>query len=211
MAVFDLEEQEKIDSLKAWWEKWGNVVTAIVFVVSLIFVGRFAWIWWHKHQAENALPYYESIVMTDLNNAGGVERLQSAAVTLENDYASTGYAPRGALLAAQRLLDKGQMDDAKVHLNWLIDTNKDPSIEPVARLNLASVLADKGEFDVALGLLKPVNQDFEFLFKDREADVLYLKGDRVEAKTIWTDLLNNTELPASLKALIEMKLNTLGD
>ena len=27
MAVYDLEEQEKIDDLKAWWTQWGNAIT----------------------------------------------------------------------------------------------------------------------------------------------------------------------------------------
>ena len=28
--AYDLEEQESIDQLKAWWEKWGTPVTAVV-------------------------------------------------------------------------------------------------------------------------------------------------------------------------------------
>ena len=27
MAVYDLEEQDQIDELKAWWKRWGNAIT----------------------------------------------------------------------------------------------------------------------------------------------------------------------------------------
>ena len=30
MAVYDLEEQEKIDSLKSWWRSYGTLLTIIL-------------------------------------------------------------------------------------------------------------------------------------------------------------------------------------
>jgi len=38
MAVYDLEEQDQIDELKAWWGRWGNVVTGIVIAVCVAIV-----------------------------------------------------------------------------------------------------------------------------------------------------------------------------
>ncbi len=32
MAVYDLEEQEKLDELKAWWKQWGNAIIAAIAV-----------------------------------------------------------------------------------------------------------------------------------------------------------------------------------
>ena len=34
MAVYDLEEQEKLDDLKAWWEQNSKYVTAAVVAVA---------------------------------------------------------------------------------------------------------------------------------------------------------------------------------
>jgi len=33
MAVYDLEEQEKIDDLKAFWKRWGNAISGAVIAV----------------------------------------------------------------------------------------------------------------------------------------------------------------------------------
>ena len=37
--AYDLQEQESLDELKAWWEKWGNLVLSVITVVCLAFVG----------------------------------------------------------------------------------------------------------------------------------------------------------------------------
>ena len=35
MAVYDLEEQEQLDDLKAWWTQWGNTIVGVVIAVCL--------------------------------------------------------------------------------------------------------------------------------------------------------------------------------
>ena len=45
MAVYDLEEQETIDDLKAWWTRWGTLVTWIVIAVAAAFVEIQGWRW----------------------------------------------------------------------------------------------------------------------------------------------------------------------
>ena len=37
--AYDLQEQESLDELKAWWEKWGNLVLSVITVVCLAFAG----------------------------------------------------------------------------------------------------------------------------------------------------------------------------
>ena len=29
--AYDLEEQESLAEIKAWWEKWGNLILTVVF------------------------------------------------------------------------------------------------------------------------------------------------------------------------------------
>ncbi len=47
MAVYDLEEQEKIDELKAWWRSYGTLI-----VIGLaVFVSRY-----RRHAGMEVLP-----------------------------------------------------------------------------------------------------------------------------------------------------------
>ena len=33
--AYDLEEQESLAEIKAWWEKWGNLILTVVTVAGL--------------------------------------------------------------------------------------------------------------------------------------------------------------------------------
>ena len=43
MAVYDLEEQEQIDELKAWWNRYGNAVLTVVTVAALTVSAVIGW------------------------------------------------------------------------------------------------------------------------------------------------------------------------
>ena len=48
MAVYDLEEQEQISELKAWWTQYGNFVVTLAVVAALASVGWQAWNWYQS-------------------------------------------------------------------------------------------------------------------------------------------------------------------
>ena len=54
MAVYDLEEQEQIAELKAWWKSYGNTVLLLVIVTSLTISGYFGWRYYSDRQALEA-------------------------------------------------------------------------------------------------------------------------------------------------------------
>ena len=54
MAVYDLEEQEQLEDLKAWWRRWGNLISGVVIAVCVAIVGVQGWGWWQHNQAEQA-------------------------------------------------------------------------------------------------------------------------------------------------------------
>ena len=43
MAAYDLDEQEKLGDLKAWWARFGNYVTAAITLVALGVAGNQGW------------------------------------------------------------------------------------------------------------------------------------------------------------------------
>ena len=66
MAVYDLEEQDKLEDLKAWWTQWGNTIAGIVIAVCVGVIGVQGWRWWWQHQAEQA-----SVLYSGVSAAGG--------------------------------------------------------------------------------------------------------------------------------------------
>src|SRR5512143_2742356 len=48
MATYDLDEQERLDELKAWWKRWGNLVMIGLAVVIAAAAG---WRYWQNRFA----------------------------------------------------------------------------------------------------------------------------------------------------------------
>ena len=48
MAVYDLEEQEKIEDLKAWWAQYGKYVSAVVTAIAIVVIGVQGWRWYQR-------------------------------------------------------------------------------------------------------------------------------------------------------------------
>jgi hypothetical protein len=63
MAVYDLEEQEQLEDLKAWWRRWGNLISGVVIAVCVAIVGVQGWRWWQHNQAEQAAVLYGAIAV----------------------------------------------------------------------------------------------------------------------------------------------------
>ena len=62
--AYDLEEQESLDQLKAWWEKWGTAVLSVITVGCLAFAAWNGWNWYQRYQGSKA-----TIVYVQLQNA----------------------------------------------------------------------------------------------------------------------------------------------
>ena len=56
--AYDLEEQEQLAQLKAWWQKYGNAILSAVTVVLLGFASYNGWRWYEREQAKTAAGVY---------------------------------------------------------------------------------------------------------------------------------------------------------
>ena len=201
--AYDLEEQEKIASLKAWWEKYGNALTSIVLGVAVAVAGYNVWQWYQRGQIAKAASAYDelqrAVATKDLAHAREV-----TGVLLEK-YGSTAYAEMGAVLAAKTNMDAGDTKTAKAQLQWTADRATDPEYRAIGRLRLAGVLLDEGEYDEALKQVlgssaSELSIPFQASFADRRGDI-YLAQDKLDdAKREYTSAL----------ALLESRTDTRG-
>ena len=111
MAVFDLEEQEQIDDLKAWWAQYGKYVSAAITTAAVIVIGVQGWRWYQSGQSEKASVLYQAV--STASRANDLAKAKEPAAQLVTQFASTAYAPRAALLYAKLLYDSGDKAAAK--------------------------------------------------------------------------------------------------
>ena len=57
----DLEEQEQLDALKHFWNKWGNLITWVLIAVLGAYAAWNGWQYWQRRQAAMAAVLYDEI------------------------------------------------------------------------------------------------------------------------------------------------------
>lgn len=188
--AYDLQEQESIDQMKAWWDQWGTPITAAVCVVCLGFAAWNGWQWYQRNEAGKAAVAYAQLQQALVHN--DAKNVSSLSTGLIDSYGTTIYAPMGALAAAQASLDAGDFTAAESRLKWVIESSKRPEYETLARVRLAGVYFDAGKLDEALKLVdeaKPEPRQVSLVL-DRKADILAAKGDIEGARKSWQEVLD---------------------
>jgi len=209
--AYDLEEQEKLDALKAWWARYGTMVVTAVTAAAVVAAGWSGWRAYQGYRANQAMGYFEAL--EDAARLGGtdsVARIKAASQTLRDDYGTTGYAARGALVAAQTLGEQKDLDGARQQLEWLAGQSEQAALQPVARLRLAGLLLDQKHYDDALKQLDNPPASFAALYADRRGDILAAQGKRDEARAAWKTALEGLGDDAHLLAqVVQLKLDAL--
>jgi len=209
MAVYDLEEQEQIDELKAWWSRWGNFVTGIVIAVCVAIVAVQGWRYWQASRADEASALYGAV--SDAAKAGDAAKAKDAATQLADKYAGTAYAPRAALLYARLLWDAGDKDGARAQYQWVLDHASDEELKQVTRYRLAEALLDAGKADDALRLLDAKHDDgFAGLYADLRGDALAASGKRDDARAAYQAALAKLDAKTPYRNYVQVKLDSLG-
>ena len=207
--AYNLEEREQIDELKAFWKRYGNLLTALVTAVALAMAGWAGWQRWQDYQASKAAGVYAQLQQAvALRDAA---KVKSAAQQVLDDYPRTSYAQMAALLAARTQADLGDSAGAKAMLQWAIDRAKDDEFRHLARVRLAGLLLDEKAYDAGLALLagNPPER-FAAQYADRRGDLLFAQGKRDEARAAYRQAYDKLGERSPLKEVVRLKLDALG-
>jgi predicted negative regulator of RcsB-dependent stress response len=209
MAVYDLEEQEKIDDLKAFWKRWGNTISAAIIAVCVAYLGVQGWRWWTTKQAEEASVLYGAVASATREK--DVAKARDAMAQLASKFSGSGYSPRAALMYAKLLWDKGDKAEARTQLTWVIDRTSDEELKAVARYRLAEALLDEKNYDQALATLDARHPDpFAGLYADLRGDALTAAGRVAEARTAYQSALAKLDAKSAYRNYVQVKLDALG-
>ena len=209
MAVYDLEEQDQLEDLKAWWKRWGNTVAGVVIAVCVGVIGVQGWRWWTQQQAERASVLYHAV--SAAARANDVAKAKDAMAQLADKYGGTGYAPRAALLVTPLLFETGDKAGAKAQLAWVIDKDTEDELKQIARLRLAALLFDDKQYDDALRTLDARHDEaFAGIYADLRGDILAGAGRNAEARTAYQSALARLDAKSPYRNFVQVKLDALG-
>ena len=207
--AYDLEEQEKLDAMKAWWSRHGSLVLTVVVLAAAAVLGWRGWQWYQGHRASQAMGYFEALEdAASQTGQDAVTRVKAASATLREDYAGSPFAARGALVAAKALEAQNDPQGAREQLEW-VARGKDAALAPLARLRLAGLLLDQKQYDAALAQLKDPPPAFAALYADRRGDILAAQGKHDEARKAWQSAIDSLGAGHSLTPVVQLKLDAL--
>ncbi|MHB8666100.1 MAG: YfgM family protein [Burkholderiales bacterium] len=210
MATYDLEEQEQLAALKAWWQENGGPVLVIICVVLIALASWQGWNYYQRKQAVQASRLYEAVQTAA--RAGDLNQVRAAAGEIIEHYPRTAYAALAALVSAKANFQGGDLKTARAQLAWVADNAKDSGLRDIARLRLVSVMLDEKAYADALTVLDAKHSAaFDALFLAARGDVLVAQGKKEEARSAYKEALDKAGAGgAGLRASIQLRLDALG-
>lgn len=210
MAAYDLEEQEQLAALKAWWQENGNLVMTAVSLVLIVLAAWQGWNYYQRNQAVQASGLYDAVQKAA--RAGDLKQVRESAGAVLENYPRTAYAAMAALVSAKAHFQGGDLKTARAQLAWVAENAKDEGLQDIARLRLASVMLDEKAYDEALKVLEAKHgAAFDALFLAAKGDVLVAQDKKDEARSVYQAALEKADArDAGLRGSIQLRLDALG-
>jgi predicted negative regulator of RcsB-dependent stress response len=206
--AYDLEEQEQLASLQAFWNKYGNILMGVAILLMLGYIGH---TWYKYNQAQQSVG--ASTLFNNLQTAAEAKDnalVQRTAGDIQSKFKGSSYAQMSAMAAAKSAFDAGDLKTAKAQLSWVV-ANGSEEYKSIAKLRLAGVLLDEKAYDEAMKLLStPFSKEFAGAVADRKGDVLVGQNKIAEARSAYLAALQAMDKKVPGRGLVEMKLEAIG-
>lgn len=208
--AYNLQDQEQIDELKAFWARNGNRILWTLLIVAAAFAGWRAWNWYQASQAEKAAQSYAGLV--NVIRSGKPGQIGERYQALLSDHGGSVYAGMAGLRVAEAYARAGKGDEAASVLEQVMQADDRGGFRQVAGVRLAGLLLDGKKYDEALKTLDPAvigrsEGEMAGNIADRRGDVLAAQGKKAEAQAAYREALEKLPASAPLRELVEVKLN----
>ncbi len=211
MSTYDLEEQEQLAELKAWWKQNGGLILTAITLALLVVAGWNGWNWYQNWNSRQAAVLYETLQRAA--QAGDTKAVRETAGAILEKYSGTAYGPLAALVSAKGNYAAGDLKTARAQLQWTVDHAKQDEVRSIARLRLASVLMDDNALEEALKVLDAKSSPgFESLFAAERGDILVALKKPAEAKVAYQEAMKSADSKdGALRESLQLKLDALGE
>ncbi len=208
MAAYSREEEEQLEDIKKWWEKYRNPLIYGLLAGVLTIVGVRAWMAHQGNLAVSASNEYEQL-QTEAR-AGNAEAVIKRGGYIIDTYPRTPYAALSAFVLAREYVDKGDLPAARARLEWVIEHATPPEFVHIARLRLGKLMLATGEGAQALALLEPVEGNgYAAEYEELKGDIYAESGQTAKARQAYQLALDKLGAGADTR-MLRIKLDNLG-
>ena len=206
--AYDLEEQEQIANFKAFWARFGNLISWVLIIALGSYAGYNFWNSHKRTKSTEAAALYDQLAESAQANDNA--KVQRMASDIESKFDGTAYAQMAALAAAKTAFDANDLKTAKAQLQWAADHGND-EYKSIARLRLSGLLLDEKAYDQAMALLNgDILPQFAAEVQDRKGDVLVAQNKLAEARTAYEAALAKMDKRNPGRQIVQIKLEAIG-
>lgn len=207
----DRTEEEQIEALKRWWKDYGKVVVVAVAIGLGLFFGVNYYQDNKVERAQKRSVVFEKLVstVTELDDdISEQERAQVQQIAEELTGTDTLYADFAQLYLAKLAVEQGDLDQAQQHLQKVVDSGSNESVQDLARVRMARVMATRGEVDAALEILASTPSDaFAPVYAEVRGDLLLAQNRLKEAQTAYKAALSSVGNQPMRRNILQLKLD----
>jgi predicted negative regulator of RcsB-dependent stress response len=195
MASYDLQEQDQIEELKAWWARYGGAIATALVIGAIVVIGIQGWRWWTGKRAEDASVLYSAVSQAVSTRDGA--KAKDAMRDLADRY-------------AKMLYDSGDRKGASAQLSWVVDHSTEDELKAIARYRLAGIQIDDKQYEAALATLDAKHPaPFDGLYDDLRGDALAALGRTADARSAYQAALAKLDPKSQYRGYLQIKLESL--
>jgi predicted negative regulator of RcsB-dependent stress response len=207
--ALDLEEQEQIDELKAWWHQNGKFVIAGLAAFVIGVGGWRFWESWNLSKASEASALFEQAMQAA--STDNTKALKEVTGRIMENQARSAYAVPAAWLAGRANHTAGDAKSARAQYEYALEHAKNSGLKQLAALRLAAILLDEKDYAGAMKLLDQTHDPaFAGLYANLKGDIFAAQGKRPEALAAYKQAVERLGEKSALKPLVEMKMDGMG-
>jgi hypothetical protein len=206
----EVDEEVRREHLRKLWDKWGNYLVALGFVVVLGIAGWRGWEWWQARRAAEAGVAFEAAL--SLSDGGKLDEAEAAWAKIAAE-SPAGYQLLARFREAAELARRDRDAAVKAYDTLAGDSNIRPVLRELAAVRAGMILVDTAPLNELAARLEPLTgPDHPFRHTAREMMALaaWRTGDNTAVRR-WLDLItNDAETPASMRTRVDVLLALVG-
>ncbi len=205
MSVY-MTEEEQLELIKKWWQRYGNLITWCLLVVLFCLAG-YRYYNWHQNKIQQQASTTYERMMSEFSNKN-TKLVQSYADDLIKNYDHTVYADAAHMTMAKIYVAKDKLEKAKNELQAVALHSNMMALRQIAKIRIARILASTQAYPEALKELSFVDdKTYLPVVNELKGDIYGATGQYQEAIQAYRLAMNEVKTKGMGNLFLKMKTN----
>jgi predicted negative regulator of RcsB-dependent stress response len=201
-----MTEEEQLELIKKWWQRYGNLITWCLLVILACLAG-YRYYNWHQNKIKQQASNTYERMMNEFSNKN-TKLVQSYADDLITHYKNTIYADAAHMTLAKIYVSNDQLEQAQSELQAVADQGKMTALRQIANIRIARILAFNQSYEKALKKLSVVDdKTYLPIINELKGDIYGAQGQYQDAIHAYRLAMDEVKTKGMGNLFLEMKTN----